>query len=134
LQFGPGMTRAHSKLVTSPEAAALALLRSYTTMAEALRNSMGEAGRTALLSRALACTEKAHPALKDLRILSHDAVRIDDIVASVDVHGRDKVAAAIDALIGAVRDMLTQLIGADMAVQLIGEGGSHQPPRGAQEP
>jgi hypothetical protein len=128
------MSRAHSKSVTSPEAAALALLRSYTTMAEALRNSMGEAGRTALLARALACTEKAHPALKDLRILGHDAVRLDDMLASIDTHGREKVVAAIDALIGAVRDMLTHLVGARMAVQLIGDGASQEPPRGAPEP
>jgi hypothetical protein len=127
------MSRAHSKSVTPPETAALALLRSYTTMAESLRNSMGEAGRAALLARALAYTVEAHPALKDLRILGHDAVRLDDIVASIDAHGREKVAAAIDALIGAVREKLSQLVGADMAVQLIGDGASRQPP-GAREP
>ncbi len=94
---------------------------------------MGEAGRAALLARALACTEGAHPALKDLRVLRHDAVRLDDIVASIDAHGREQVAAGIDALIGAVRDTLTQLIGADMAVQLIGDSASRQAP-GALEP
>ncbi len=103
-------------------------------MAEALRNSMGEAGRTALLARALAGTEEAHPALKDLRILRHDAVRLDDVVASIDAHGRDEVASAFDALIGAIRDMLTQLVGADMAMQLIGDGASREPPHGAREP
>jgi len=101
-------------------------------MAEALRNSMGEAGRTALLARALAFTEAAHPALTDLRVLRPDAVRLDDIVASIDAHGREEVAAAIDALIGAVRDKLTELVGADMAVQLIGDGAARQAPNGRQ--
>jgi hypothetical protein len=102
-------------------------------MAEALRNSMGEAGRTALLARALAGTVDAHPALNDLRILRHDAVRVDELAASIEAHGREEVAAAIDALIGAVRDMLTGLVGADMAMQLIGDGDSRQAP-GAREP
>ncbi len=73
---------------------------------------MGEAGRTALLARALAGTVDAHPALNDLRVLRHDALRLDELVASIDAHGREEVAAAIDALIGAVRDMLTGLVGA----------------------
>ena len=74
---------------------------------------MGEAGRTALLARALAGTVDAHPALNDLRILRHDAVRVDELVACIEAYGREEVAAAIDALIGAVRDMLTGLVGAD---------------------
>jgi hypothetical protein len=103
-------------------------------MAEALRNSMGEAGRTALLARALAGTVDAHPALNDLRVLRHDAVRAEELVACIEAYGREEVAAAIDALIGAVRDMLTGLVGADMTVQLIGDGTRREPPPGAIKP
>jgi len=100
----------------------------------ALRNSMGEAGRAALLARALARTEEAHPALKELNILGGDGAHLDDIAASIDAHGREDVAAAINALIGAVLDILARLIGADMARQLIDDGARRpQPTGGARE-
>jgi hypothetical protein len=103
-------------------------------MSDALRNSMGEAGRAALLARALARTEGAHPALKDLNILGGVGVRLDDIGASIDSHGSEDVAAAINALIAAVLDQLTRLIGANMARQLIDDGTRRpQPPGRARQ-
>ena len=57
-------------------------------MTEALRNSMGEAGRAAVVARALACTKQAHPALAELRLLGDDGSRVDDIAASIDAPGR----------------------------------------------
>jgi hypothetical protein len=113
------MNRPHSDAEPSLEAAALAIHRSYTRASNALRSSTGEAGRAALLSRALASTQRAHPALTDLRVLNPDGVGLGDIVASIEAHGRDDVAAAIDALVGAVVDVLTRLIGSDMANQLV---------------
>src|SRR5512140_3741716 len=50
----------------TPETAILALQRSCIRVSDALRNSMGDAGCAALLARALARTEQAHPVLKDL--------------------------------------------------------------------
>jgi hypothetical protein len=110
-----------------PGAAALALHRSYTRVSGALRDSVGETGRAALLTRALARTEGAHPALKDLHVLGDDDVRLDDIAASIDAHSCKDVAEAIEALIGAVGDILTRLIGADLAMQLIHDGA--RPPQ-----
>jgi len=90
---------------------------------------MGEVGRAAVVARALACTKQAHPALTELRIFGDDGVRVDDIAASISAHGREDVAAAIDALIGAVQDILTRLIGADMAQQLIDDGARQSQPQ-----
>jgi len=98
-------------------------------MTEALRNSMGEVGRAAVVARALASTKQAHPALTELSILGDDGVRVDDIAASISAHGHQDVAAAIDALIGAVQDILTRLIGADMAQQLIDDGARQSQPQ-----
>ena len=129
------MSRPQSKAVTSPDAAALALHRSYTRVSDALGNAIGEAGRAALLERALACSAKAHPALTDLHVLDDEALRLDDISATIDSYGRDEVTAAIDALIGALIDILTRLIGADMATQLIDDGVRWpRPPRAARKP
>lgn len=113
------MSRLHSEAQSSLETAALAIHRSYSRASNALRNSTGEAGRAALLARALASTERAHPALSDLRVLNSDGVHLDDIVSSIEAHGREDVAAAVEALIGAVVDVLARLIGADMAKQLV---------------
>jgi hypothetical protein len=116
------MRRPQSKAGAAPELAALALHRSYTRVSDSLRKSIGEAGRAALLKRALAATERAHPALKDLPVLGDDGIRLDDIAASIDRFSCEDVAAAIDALIGALCDTLTRSIGADMAIQLIDDG------------
>ena len=96
---------------------------------------MGDAGCAALFDRALARTEGAHPALKDLRGRADDGIRLDRIAASADAHGIENVTAAIEALIGALVDILTRLIGDDMTIRLLDHDGP-QPParRGAREP
>src|SRR4029078_13197766 len=119
-----------SKAVESSGSDAATLHRSYTRVTDALRNSMGEAGRAALLARAFACTEQAHPALKELHVLGDDGVRADDIAASIGTHAKAEVAAAIEALIGGVLDILSRLVGADMAMQLTGDGAPRPQPQG----
>jgi hypothetical protein len=97
----------------------VALQRSFLRFADALRESLGEVGSAALFARALARTEVAHPALKDLRRLGDHGIRLDDIAASVEGHGIEDVAAGIEALIVAVVDVLTRLIGEDMTIRLL---------------
>ena len=100
-------------------AAGVALQRSFLLFADALRESLGEAGSAALFARALARTEVAHPALKDLRQTGDHVIRLDDIAASVEAHGMEDVGAGIEALIVAVVDVLTRLIGEDMTIRLL---------------
>lgn len=85
---------------------------------------MGEAGCAALLERGLARTEAAHPVLKELRRSDTGDVRLDGIAASVDAHGIEAVTAAAEALLAAVLDILTRLIGEDMATRLIVRDGA----------
>lgn len=108
----------------APEPAGQALQRSWTRVTDTLRDSMGDAGCAALLARALAHTEAAHPVLKDLRRSETDDVRLDGIAASVDAHGIEAVTAAVEALLAAVLDILTRLIGEDMATRLIVHDGA----------
>lgn len=91
---------------------------------------MGDAGCAALLARAFARTEGAHPPLKDLRRPGDDGVRLDGIAASADVHGIEDVTAAIEALITAVIELLTRLIGEDMTIQLFDYDKLEPPTRG----
>ena len=118
-----------------PGTANLALQRSCIRVTDALRDSMGDAGCAALLARALARAERAHPALKELHGGGEEGIRLDFIAASADAHGTDTVRAAIEALIAALVDILTRLIGDDMAIRLLDHDG-HEPPArgGAREP
>ena len=111
--------------------AAQALQQSCTRTTDALWRSMGEAGSSALLARAFARAEEQHPTLKTLQRRDGDSIRIDGVAASVDAHGLEEVAAAIEALLTAVIDILTRLIGEDMATRLISGDDIQRPPYGA---
>ena len=101
----------HGTGSAAPETANLALQRSCIRVTDALRNSMGDAGCAALLARALARTQGAHPVLKELHGRADEGIRLDGIAASADAHGIDNVTAAIESLIGALVDILRRLIG-----------------------
>ena len=120
----------HGTGSATPETAILALQRSLTRVTDALRNSMGDAGCAALLARALARTEGAHPVLKDLHGRADEGIRLDGIAASANAHGIESVTAGIEALIGALVDMLRRLIGDDMAIRLLDHDGPQAPARG----
>lgn len=119
----------------TPETAIFALQRSCIRVSDALRNSMGDAGCAALLARALARTEQAHPVLKDLHGRADEGIRLDRIAASAEAHGIESVTAAMEAVIGALVDILTRLIGDDMTTRLLDYDGSRPSQSGgADEP
>jgi hypothetical protein len=89
----------------------------------ALRDSLGEAGCTALLARALTRTEADHPALRDIRRLDGGAIHLDRVAAGIETHGAPAVTAGAEALLATILDILIQLIGADMAIRLIDQDG-----------
>jgi hypothetical protein len=92
--------------------------RASTRLADNLRSSVGEDGYSALLVRALARTESDHPVLKDMR--RTDAVGIHlDVVGGVEGHGAAAVGAALESLLAALVDILSDLIGADMVRSLL---------------
>jgi hypothetical protein len=111
----------------TPEAVARGLEQACTRVTDVLRESMGDAGCAALLARAFARTEGAYPPLKDLRQPGDDGIRLADIAASADTHGVEAVTAAIEALIAAVMEILTRLIGDDMTLQLFDYDGPEPP-------
>ena len=113
--------------------AALALQRSCTRFTDALCDAMGEAGCAALLARAFVRTERAYPALKELRahqIDSGQMARLAGIAATVDSHGIEAVTAALEALLAAVIDTLIRLIGEEMTMRLVDHDGPEPRARG----
>ena len=73
--------------------------------------------------------------LKELHGRADEGIRLDGIAACADAHGIDNVRAAIEALIAALVDILTRLIGDDMAIRLLDHDGPQPRGRGgAREP
>ena len=105
--------------VHNAETQGAALQRACSHVSENLRDAMGDAGWTALLSRALVQAEGDHPALKSLRRVGEGCFHLDGVVESVEIHGIAAVTTAVEALLAALVDVLTRLIGEDMAVKLI---------------
>lgn len=111
---------------SDPARVAAALQRTCLRVSDSLRDSMGEDGRNALLARALARTEADHPALSSVRRAGDGGIHLDGVVTSVEAYGITAVTAAIEALLAALLEILSRLIGEDMAMRLI----DSDPPRG----
>ncbi len=103
----------------NPEIVGAALQKTFLRLSGNLRDSMGEDGYDALLTRALARTEVQHPVLKDLHGLSAGGTQLDGVVASVAAHGVPAVTRAIEGLLAALIDVLGRLIGDDMAIRIL---------------
>jgi hypothetical protein len=105
--------------ISNPELVAVGLRKTCARTSAALRNVLGADGCSALLVRALARTQGRHPLIADLRRSSEANVSFDGLVKSVDEYGVVPVAAAIQALLAALIDILVRLIGEEMTVRLI---------------
>jgi hypothetical protein len=104
----------------------VALQRACARVLDALGNSMGEEGRNALLTRALSRAEGQHPALRNIRRLSGGGIHMEGVTATVETHPVVEVTAAVEALLGALVDVLGRLIGEDMAIRILdGDISSH---------
>lgn len=111
------------------------LQRTCTRVSDNLRDALGIAGCDALLSRALSRTQQRHPVLKDVHRADSGGIHLDGVVASIDVHGAAAVTAAIEALLTALTDILSRLIGEEMAIQLMEHDASRaRSGGGAQAP
>ncbi len=95
-----------------------AIQRACTRVSENLRRSVGEDGYNALFARAVARTECDQPVLTDIRRSDAGGVHL-DVVTAVQRHGAATVGAAVESLLAALVDILSDLIGADMARSLL---------------
>lgn len=102
-----------------PAAIATALQLVSARVCSNLRDAMGVAGCDALMARARTRVERDHPALGDLCGQNGADLQLDAMVARIEAHGVAAVTAAIEALLAALIDILSRLIGEDMAIRLI---------------
>ena len=116
------MPRAPAQVATDPRAAAESLQRTCTRLADNLRDTVGADGCAALLTRALAHTDTAHPALKTVWRQDGREIHLDGVAAAMDMHGQAAVTAGVDAMMATLVEVLGRLIGEDMAIRIIDLG------------
>jgi hypothetical protein len=105
-----------------PSEVAAALYRACARFFGNVRESMGDDGCRALCDRAFSRTEAHHPALHTLSA-ADCAFPVENILASIEIHGVDATIAAAEALLGALVDILVGLIGEDMSKGIIDPSG-----------
>lgn len=116
-----------------PAAIAAALQRVCTRVSENLRHSVGNDGYNALLSRVVSRTGAAHPVLMDILRVDDAGIHLCDVVATADKHGVPAASAALEALLAALVEVLSSLIGADMVLNILDTNTpSPRTPIGAQ--
>ena len=106
-----------------PDAAGVAIQGLCYRVSENLRRSLGDDGRDALMERAFARTQAQHPVLSKIGRIGKTGVSLDDVVAGVNAHGVEAVTAAVESLLAMLADILGDLVGADMATNLIDQDG-----------
>ena len=120
---------------TDPAIVAPALQRICARTCTNLRDAMGDSGCEALVARARARAERPHPALEDLCRRRNGDLQVEDVLAIIAAHSVDAVTAAIEAFLAALIDILSRLIGEDMAIRLIDQDVPRsRPSGGAQAP
>jgi hypothetical protein len=84
-----------------------------------MRDAFGDDGCTALLDRAFAKLTLQFPVLRIFQGTSEPVIQLEHILTAIQTHGAPAVVAAIEELICYVADILTQLIGEEMALQIV---------------
>jgi hypothetical protein len=95
-----------------------AMQRACTRVSKNLRRFVGEDGYSALFAHAVARTDYDQRVLTDIRRSDAAGVHL-DVVTAVQRHGAANVGAAVELLLAALLDILSDLIGADMARALV---------------
>ncbi len=111
-----GAPSAAESEASDPGAAAEEVFRQ---LAEDLSRWFGPFGFHALFSRALAEARSHHPALEGVRIHSATDPSLEGFSESIARHGTDAVTEGIVAMLTAFIDLLSRLIGEDMALKLL---------------
>jgi hypothetical protein len=77
---------------------------------------IGSEGYRALVDRALAQTRAEHPAIEGLQLEGED---VEGFAVAIGVHSAAEVREGILALVARLIDLLSRLIGEDMATRLV---------------
>lgn len=101
-----------------------AMQRAFSRVSDNLRRTVGEDGYRALLGRAIAQMGSNQPVWTSTRYAGF-GIEL-DVVAATERHGAAAVGAALESLVAALLDILSDLIGADMARNLLNHDGTRR--------
>ena len=87
----------------------------------ALSRSIGATGAHALLSRALAEASRAHPVLREIRIIDNGSSGLDGLEVAVKAHGSPAAAEGLETLLEILLSLLGRFVGFDMVVRLVAQ-------------
>ena len=104
--------------VTDEAAAGAAMQRAYGRVSENLKGAVGEDGFAALLARALTRAQPEQPVWNQIRRVDRGRIHL-DVAAGVSGNGAQAVDQALESLLAALVDILSDLIGADMVRSLL---------------
>lgn len=107
-------------------ASAAAMQRAWERVSETLRRSVGEDGYDALLARALVRAESQHPLVKSIRHVDASGIHL-DVMTAVEGRGAAGAGGAVEALLAALIEILSDFIGADMVRNLLNQDDHPQP-------
>jgi hypothetical protein len=116
----------------APEEMAAAAERGCARLRAGLTSWIGSDGYRALVDRALEQARAGHPALAGLQCQAGD---VQGVAALVGAHGAAEVRESILALVALLIDLLSRVIGEEMAVRLVEQAwaGSARPAASATE-
>jgi len=114
---------------SAPEEATAAAERICVQLQAGLVRWVGTAGYRALLHRVLELARAEHPALSRVSCNGSDE---QEIAAAVRAHGAAEVTAGMVALVATLIDLLSRIVGEEMAVELVNQAVARLPWRGAR--
>ena len=113
---------------STPEEVAATAERTCTQLQAGLARWVGTEGYRALIDRALLLARAEHPALGSLSCHGGDQPLT---TAAVRAHSAAEVTAGIVALVATLIDLLSRIVGEEMAVELVNQAVARLPWRGA---
>jgi hypothetical protein len=113
---------------STPEEVAAAAERTCTQLQAGLARWVGTMGYRALIDRALLLARAEHPALGSLSCHGGDEPVT---TAAVRAHSAAEVATGMVALVATLIDLLSRIVGEEMAVELVNQAVARLPWRGA---
>jgi hypothetical protein len=113
---------------STPEEVAAAAERTCTQLQAGLTRWVGAMGYRALIDRALLLARAEHPVLGSLSCHGEDEPVT---TGAVRAHSAAEVTAGIVALVATLIDLLSRIVGEEMAVELVNQAVARLPWRGA---
>lgn len=117
------LARGSATSSTTPADVAAANLAAVEGVYLALSRWLGATGCRALFTRALTQTRLPHPPLLAIRLgAAPSEPLVDGLAAAVQAHGGAAMAAGLEAWLEALIELLTRLVGEDLAARLVDHG------------